>query len=82
MLTDFNDFWHKASRKNLTLVDCTFAYLLIANYSKNKNGSVFWGTVYRGTQYCAGCVYSQSRHQCDAADTAAAAEELARSKQI
>ena len=27
MLTDFNDFWHTASWRNLTLVDCKFAHL-------------------------------------------------------
>ena len=27
MLTDFNDFWHTVSWRNLTLVECTFAQL-------------------------------------------------------
>jgi len=40
MLTDFNDFWHTASWRNLTLVDCTFAHLTwekVTQYlAKNK----------------------------------------------
>ena len=40
MLTDFNDFWHTASRRNLTLVDCKFAHLTWDNVTqylaKNK----------------------------------------------
>jgi len=29
MLTDFNDFWHTASWKNLTLVDCTYRKYIV-----------------------------------------------------
>ena len=40
MLTDFNDFWHIASGRNLTLVDCKFAHLTWENVTqylaKNK----------------------------------------------
>ena len=40
MLTDFNDFWHTASWRNLTLVDCKFAHLTLENVTqylaKNK----------------------------------------------
>jgi len=33
MFTDFNDFWHTASWRNLTLVDCKFAHLTWENVS-------------------------------------------------
>jgi len=40
MLPDFNDFWHTASWRNLTLVDCKFAHLTWENVTqylaKNK----------------------------------------------
>ena len=31
MLTEFNDFWHTVSWRNLTLVDCKFAHLTWEN---------------------------------------------------
>jgi len=34
MLTDFNDFWHTASWRNLTLVDCTFVHLTRENVTQ------------------------------------------------
>ena len=40
MLTDFSDFWHTASWRNLMLVDCKFAHLTWENITqylaKNK----------------------------------------------
>jgi len=40
MLTNFNDFWHTAFWRNLTLVDCKFAHLTWKNITqylaKNK----------------------------------------------
>jgi len=35
MLTNFNDFWHTASWRNLTLVDCKFAHLTWENVTQN-----------------------------------------------
>jgi len=34
MLTDFNDFWHAASWRNLTLADCKFARLTWENVTQ------------------------------------------------
>jgi len=50
MLTDFNDFWHTASWKNLTLVDCKFAHLTWENVTqylaKNKVVHKFESTLF------------------------------------
>ena len=34
MLTDFNDFWHTASWRNLKLVDCKFAHITWENVTQ------------------------------------------------
>ena len=34
MLTDFNDFWHTEFWRNLTLVDCKFAYITWENVTQ------------------------------------------------
>ena len=34
MLTDFNDFWHTASGRNFSLVDCKFAHLTWENVTQ------------------------------------------------
>ena len=50
MLTDFNDFWHTASWRNLTLVDCKFAHLTRENVTqylaKNKVVHKFKSTLF------------------------------------
>ena len=50
MLTDFNDFWHTASWRNLTLVDCKFAHLTWENVTqylaKNKVVYKFESTLF------------------------------------
>jgi len=50
MLTDFNDFWHTASWRNLTLVDCKFANLTWENITqclaKNKVVYKFESTLF------------------------------------
>jgi len=50
MLTDFNDFWHTASWRNLTLVDCKFAHLTWENdtqyLAKNKVVRKFESTLF------------------------------------
>ena len=50
MLTDFNDFWHTASWRNLTLVDCKFAHLIRENVTqylaKNKVPYKFESTLF------------------------------------
>jgi len=50
MLTDFNDFWHTASWRNLTLVGCKFAHLTWENVmqylAKNKVVHKFESTLF------------------------------------
>jgi len=50
MLTDFNDFWHTVSWRNLTLVDCKFAHLTWENVTqylaKNKVVHKFESTLF------------------------------------
>ena len=50
MLTDFNDFWHIASWRNLTLVDCKFVHLTWENVTqylaKNKVVHKFESTLF------------------------------------
>ena len=50
MLTDFKDFWHTASWRNLTLVDCKFAHLTWENVTqylaKNKVVHKFESTLF------------------------------------
>ena len=50
MLTDFNDFWHTATWRNMTLVDCKFAHLTWENVTqylvKNKVVHEFESTLY------------------------------------
>jgi len=50
MLTDFNDFWHTASWRNMKLADCTFAHLTWENVTqylaKNKVVYKFESTLF------------------------------------
>jgi len=67
MLTDFNDIWHIASWKNLTLADCKFVSLSWENVtqylSKNKVRHKFENTLFSskkvGGSEKAGCVVWQ-----------------------
>ena len=55
MLTDFNDFWHTVSWRNLTLVDCKFAHLIWENVkqylAKNKVVHKFESTLFSRTKW-------------------------------
>jgi len=50
MLTDFNEFWHTESLRNLTLVDCKFAQRTRENVTqylaKNKVVRKFESTLF------------------------------------
>ena len=46
MLTDFNDFWHTASWRNLILADCKFAHLTYENVTQHLVVHKFESTLF------------------------------------